>query len=186
MSNPFAVRPKATDPDQWEGRRCQKIKTDGTRCKAYSLGDTGLCNLHSMTPDQLKEFQRSGGRNNKRYIHIDTLPHAPQGLKRRVFCPDIVSLHPMKEAEKLDNPEDVRKFLAKTINDLKSGSIAPETAVQLSQLCGTLLAAMKTDATIKPVAGDVPLPEIKEIHRSEDERATSEAFPGSEFGTSTN
>lgn len=46
-----------------ERLRCTATRKDGSPCRGFALGDTGLCMAHSLTEEERKERSSRGGRN---------------------------------------------------------------------------------------------------------------------------
>ncbi len=175
--------------DPWNGRRCKMMRfgTD-QQCKAYAVGGDQFCSFHAMDDATRREAQRKGGANNARYIHIDTMNRpGSRAVKRKLQLSQFADIVPNPaggpaEEVTLDSPDDVKKLLADTINDVRNGRVSHEKASMVSALCNTLLSAMVKTVGLGGKEADRPMPEITEIERSSDPRTESADYPGSEYG----
>jgi hypothetical protein len=140
--------------------KCTAIKADGSQCQAWSMGGYDKCNFHS-SPTAASDAGYKGSQGNRK--------HPAQNEVRDD-----------EEPVRLETPNDVLKLIERTVDDVRKNRIRPDTASMVAYLGNVALQAMRTD--IDKGAADKPMPEIKEIERSGDARATAESYPGSDFG----
>ncbi len=179
MSN--AHNEKAADP--WGGRRCQAMKPDEvTQCKGFAIGGSTYCNFHDIKindPDKLHQMRVNGGKATRKWFHKEKHPEAfsePSNDEADAALKEILD-------RPLETPEDVKALLSETLRAVVAGHMTQERAALVTTMANGLLTAMRTQ-NVAPSGGEKAdaVPEIKEIVHSQDERATSDEYPGSEFG----
>jgi hypothetical protein len=144
-------------------RQCGAQKKAGGRCRSYAMADSPFCNFHD--PDfPAREAQVKGGKAQKKWFHKD----------------EIGSKIPEDSNLKIETPEDVRRMLEATINDVRHGRLEHDQAQMLAYLGNVALSAMRTD--LQRPSDPRVMPEIKEIERSADSRAVGTDYPGSDEG----
>jgi hypothetical protein len=101
---------------------CEKIKSDGQRCRAMAIANSQYCFFHDPTVTETrKAAQRQGGQANG----LEVLPADVAG----------VPLHSGK---------DVAAFLAETINQVRKGRVSPKVASTVGYLSSLLMKALDT------------------------------------------
>ncbi len=164
--------------DPWGGRRCQGLKPNQVdRCKGYAMGGSPYCNFHDLKinhPDKLQEMRVNGGKASRKWFHKDE-------IEKKANAGSDMYLKALTD-QPLETPEDVKKLLADVLRGVMLGYVTAERAATVSQMANSMLTAMRTSASTPGGETANPVPEIKEIVHSGDERSKSEDYPGSEFG----
>lgn len=100
--------------------KCSHILENGKQCGAFALSGKDLCFSHDPASREAK---------------IDAVTRGGQSNGNKVTEP--------LTAVTLTTPQDVVTLLAISINEMRTGQLAPKTASILGFLCGYLLKAME-------------------------------------------
>ena len=109
---------------------CEKIKSDGQRCRAMAIASSQYCFFHDPSAAKAREAaQRQGGQANGSVVLPADAPDVP-----------------------LHSGKDVSAFLAETINQVRKGRVSPKIASTVGYLSSLLMKALETSDIEKRLA----------------------------------
>ena len=114
------MKPELEIPDA--DSTCEKIKSDGQKCRAMAMADSQYCFFHDPSAAKAREAaQRQGGQANGPAVLPADAPDVP-----------------------LHSGKDVSTFLAETINQVRKGRVSPKIASTVGYLSSLLMKALET------------------------------------------
>lgn len=111
--------------------RCTVQKADGSQCRAYRMKGADRCFLHRTEPEIKQRAliaQKCGGLAN--VIRVGELVEPMQWPKQ---------VH-------LRKPRDVRRFVSRTLNELRTGRVEPQLANSIFVGCQVILKSLDEEA----------------------------------------